>query len=517
MHPRKYVHLSLLISEVILFILMITICVIGFIFNNKKEYVWMASKILTIKQILKDNMNNTYPIEYISDNEIITLNKNYEYFLNHSTKIDCEPNFKKCGILDTYGNIMCIPENDSCPINEIIVDSIDKKNDYINKGYKYAQLEKLDKKFNLYYTNKEKDKEIVVNLNFTDEQPKYIFPENFIFDEDAYDKYLVSHYSGSDSDYGGYDSYDGGGYDGGGDYGGDGGGIGDGGGYWRNLDGEILYGNSKETKYIHKKFEEKKNNDIYFKKIHDNLYSKNYIGFESYEQMDIFMNTDLFSLYLKIVPNLTSTIISIFCALVLLGLCIFSLTRLNYEDRPNDHGDPDCITCSKCAVGIIYFLIFIGYYSYFIYAYCKINKSPIFREIKKIKSDNFIKGLIDEIERVKNEKLVTSVIILFSISFIFFILTWIFQPLHQIYLEKIARKEVDEKSNENKNKDKKDIESCNEKINEKKLINDFKNIGKLDDKKIKDIFDKKSKGEIKNNSNSSKENSTKNDENDITK
>ena len=91
------------------------------------------------------------------------------------------------------------------------------------------------------------------------------------------------------------------------------------------------------------------------------------------------MNTDLFSLYLKIVPNLASTILSIFCALALLILCIFSIVRLNYKDIPNDHGDPDCITFSKCVIGII----FTGYYSHFIYTYWKINKSPIFMEITK--------------------------------------------------------------------------------------------------------------------------------------
>ena len=141
------------------------------------------------------------------------------------------------------------------------MDSIDKKGDFLNKGYKYSQLDKLDKTFYLYYTNKEIDKEIVVNLNFTDEKPKYIFPQNFIFDQDAYDKYLVSHYIESSGDYGGYYSdYDGGGgdFDGGGDYGGDSGGIGDGRRYWRILDGEEIYGNSKETKYINKKFEAKK-------------------------------------------------------------------------------------------------------------------------------------------------------------------------------------------------------------------------------------------------------------------
>ena len=237
MHPRKYVHLSLLISELILFGIMITILSSGFYYYNKKEFVWICSKILTIKQILEDNMNNIYPLKkIISDNEYKTSNRNYEYLLKHSTKNDCEKNFKKCGILDTYENIMCIPESDSCPINNIIIDLKERKDDYSNKGYISSQLLKLPGYYYLYFTNEKTDNEIVVYLKYSDEQPKYLTPQNFIFDNDTYDKYLVSHSSSSDSDSWGYDGgndYDGGG----GDYGGDsGGGIGDGGGYWRNLD-----------------------------------------------------------------------------------------------------------------------------------------------------------------------------------------------------------------------------------------------------------------------------------------
>ena len=47
--------------------------------------------------------------------------------LNDSTKDLCKDGFKKCKILDTYGNIMCLENNLSCPINEIIIDNKKKK------------------------------------------------------------------------------------------------------------------------------------------------------------------------------------------------------------------------------------------------------------------------------------------------------------------------------------------------------------------------------------------------------
>ena len=523
MHPRKYVHLSLLISEFTLFVMMITIFSIGLIFNNKKEFVWIGSKILTLKQMLEDNMYNNYPLISISkDNENPKFVFNYEYLLNHSTKDKCEDNFHKCGILDTFGNIMCIHNVIQCPINDIIVDLKDNLNIYINKGYDYTKFPELPQNYYLYYTNKEIDKEIIVYLNINDEQPRYISPQNFIFDNNTYDKYLVSHYSsgdGSSWDYGGGGDY--GGDSGGG--GGDSGGIGDGGGYWRILEEEEeLYGNKKLTKYIRKKFNEKKNIDIYYKKIYNNIYVKNYIGFESYEHMINFMNEDLLHLYLKIIPNYASTIISIICALVLLVLMFFSICRLCYKDIPNDHGDESCITCSKLVVGGLYFIIFSGYYIYFNYAYCKIYKNPKFIKIKQIKSDNFIKDFIKEISKGKNKSLILSVITILSFSFIFFIITWIFKPFHQMYLKSLGLeiKINNEKPNDLNNKDsqtKKYFESSDTKPNNKEL-KDFQNINeKMDEKNnMHNLGNKDLKGET-NKENNLKENSTRTNDSDIAK
>lgn len=513
MHPRQYVHTSLLISELIIFAILITIFVYGLCIYKKKEFVWIGSKILTIKEILKDNKNYNYPLkDIISDTSITTIDKNYDYLLTHSTKNDCEQNFKKCGILDTYGNIMCIPESDSCPINKITIDLEEKKNDYINKGYKYTKISKIPSNYVLYYTNIEIDNEIIVHLNFCDEQPKYISPQNFIFDNDTYDKFLVKHYS-SGGDDGYYDGGGGGDYDGGGGY--DGGGIGDGGGYWRRriFETDELYGNSELTQYIYKKFEEKKNIDSYYKKIYHNIYVKNYIGFESIEKMNFIMNIDLLTLYLTMIPNYPSTIISIFCAIALIVLCIFSICRLNYKDVPNDHGDESCITFSKCFVGWLYFIIFAGYYIYFIYGYCKIYKNPKLMKIKKIKSDIFIEDFIIEISKGKNKDLILSVIILMSFSIIFFILTWIFKPLHQLYL-KLSNNIEKNDLKENSTKRIKDFESYDEKIKEKKIIKDFENMnGQLNEKKeIKDFSQKDMKKEDIKKINKNYSFSTKNDE-----
>ena len=288
MHPRKIVHLFLLISEIIIFSIFIAFFCCGNAFKYN-QLIWIGSKTLTIQSILKDNMNNKYPLTSILSFENLnsTLDMNYDYLLNHSTKTNCESNFKKCGILDTYENIMCIPETESCPINEIIIDLEDKFEEYINKGFKYTKISKIPNNYYLYYTNNSIDKEIIVYLNFSEEIPKYITEQNLIVDYDEYHDYLskTSMGSGSGSGYNHFSGFGGGSGGGGGGFG-----IGGGGGYWRNL--EMLSGEGEEkiNKYFNKKFSEDKNKDKYYKKIYDNLYIKNYIGFESHEQMEFFMN-----------------------------------------------------------------------------------------------------------------------------------------------------------------------------------------------------------------------------------
>ena len=139
----KYVYYLFILSEVFIFASLIIMMVISHRFSSVSSYekVWMGSKILTVNQIMKKNNYEMYPILDINSyNERTYYNQNYATLLKHS-KETCENNYKKCGILDTLGNIMCIPENDECPINEVIVDLTSKNNEYIYKDYKAIHLE----------------------------------------------------------------------------------------------------------------------------------------------------------------------------------------------------------------------------------------------------------------------------------------------------------------------------------------------------------------------------------------
>ena len=226
---------------------------------------------------------------------------------------------------------------------------------------------------------------------------------------------------------------------------------------------------------------------------------KNYIGFETYEQMNIFMNEELLKIYKNKIPNNASRIIAIFCAFPLLGLFIFSISRFTYNDVPNDEVDPNIITTSKLGVGGAYFIIFSGYFIYFIYAYLKNYKKSKYWEIKKINSDILIQDFITELSRGKNITFILIIIILLSISFLFFILTWLVKPLHKIYLRNTKKEKIN--TREDKNDSFKDISKkyseSSEKVHDKDMKNNLENINsKLDEKIIiKDLNDSKSKKE----------------------
>jgi len=148
MKPRQKVHSILLISEILLYISLLTLSIIGCIKNPKRyEKIWFCSKALTLKQIIINNTNNTYPIKKITsenNDDGRIRDYDYSYLLNHSTKNECETNYKKCGILDSMKNIMCIPESKLCPLNEIKT-SISENSDNYETGSYYN--------YNLYFNN----------------------------------------------------------------------------------------------------------------------------------------------------------------------------------------------------------------------------------------------------------------------------------------------------------------------------------------------------------------------------
>ena len=430
--PRKYVHLLLFISELAFIACSVMMFIIRI--NNSdddRREIWMGSKILTLKELMKNNSFNSYPILYIYPNGTkIYYKYNYAELLKHSGK-ECEEKYKQCGILDTLGNIMCIPEEDECPINEMIVDL--DSNDYLYTplGYNITYLENFTENYALYFTNKAIEKEIITKIKMSNETPTYINPDNFIFDEKAYLDYLDSF---SDSD--GYGGYDSGGYDGGG--GGDGGGgdIGGGGGGFRRLTSEE-YGDETITKYIQSKFKEELNIDQSFKNISDNLYVGNYIGFKDFSNLDKYDKAELYDTYFIVFPNEAAFIFCIINILLFGFLIIFSIIRFCHKDIENEGFDERATLLAKLRIIIPYIVFFIGYLTYFIYEYINIYQKRNPEALTDIEADPFIEDFLAEIKNRNPKKgYLLSMIIIYSCSMVIFILAWI---LSQIFTKRYLR------------------------------------------------------------------------------
>ena len=366
--------------------------------------IWIGSKIKTLKILIPKNNNEIYPIVDIHLNgTFVNYKENYESLLKHSYK-NCEKkNYKKCGILDTLGNIMCIPEEDECPINDLVIDDRSKMEEYINKSYKVGYLNDISQNYYIYYRNDQIDKEIIAKIKASNETPRYIDEENLFFDNNTFLDYFS--YPGSYSDDDDYDypdwDYD---YD-----------------YYqrvnqnnslRKLDEQVIFGNDNVNIYIRNRFNDEINIDKTFRNISCNIFVGNYIGFNNSNNLNDYNNFELYDLYYIIFPNKASYIFCFICSIlyfIFIVICVISM----FVDKPDDL-DPLLLPVSIFCYNLIFF---IGFFSYILYEYINIYKDRRPFDLTKVKVDSFLEDLLKEIQgRHCEEKLILAIIILYSCS-----------------------------------------------------------------------------------------------------
>ena len=111
-----------------------------------KEYYYYREKIFSGKRY------KSYD-DLIKNNLIIQKQNN------------CPIGMKKCGIIDSLDNILCMNKYDDCPINDIIINSIEKIENYTNIA--------LNDNLFFHYTNKMVNKKIVSDLFVFKGKPCY--------------------------------------------------------------------------------------------------------------------------------------------------------------------------------------------------------------------------------------------------------------------------------------------------------------------------------------------------------
>ena len=370
--------------------------------------IWIGSKILTLKKIIPINNNQIYPIVDIHFNgTLVYYKENYESLLKTSYKNCEEKNYKKCGILGTLGNIMCIPETDECPINDLVIDESSKMDEYINKSYKVGYLNDIAQNYYIYYRNNQTDNQIIAKIKASNETPKYIDEDNLVFDEDTFQDY----YTPPDDD---NDDWD----------------------YWdpnwdhdydsyrrvnqsnslRKIDEQRIFGDDIINSYIRNRFNDKINIDKTFRKISGNIYAGNYIGFNSSTNLNDYNNFELYDLYFIIFPNKASYVFCFICAILYFLVIVIYISIIYHE--PNDMiGFPGLVF-------LPYLIFFIGFFSYILYEYSNIYKSRRPFDLTKVKADSFLEDLLKEIQgRHCEENLILAIIILYSCSMFLLILS----------------------------------------------------------------------------------------------
>ena len=147
---------------------------------NVKKYPYkQANKSLVFRGKCKKNntLNGCISINYyppvdltrwhskiFCSKKYINLNGYKEFYKTSVGKNeDCKNGYKKCGKLDETGNYLCLPQNESCPINDIIIS--DEKNDSLVDYEEY----KIGNKY-LYFTNKSTENPLITKLKTVEGQ-----------------------------------------------------------------------------------------------------------------------------------------------------------------------------------------------------------------------------------------------------------------------------------------------------------------------------------------------------------
>ena len=293
---------------------------------SKHELVYYLSKITTMKNIVKINHNSKIFDHFNSYGELEGITTKYNKLINLTTSDECKEGYKKCCILDTLGNPLCIDNNFGCPINNLTVDLLANKNKHLNQGLKDIYNENLIYNYKFYYSNESLDGNSIVSLLFADEKPKYITLSNFVVDLAAYKENYNDNLNNQNNDR----------FDKGINFG-------------ENLISIFVHDdyvekiikasfslisliadsdNNKEKfkNYVKKKLENEENKiDKYYLNVGENAYIKNYIGFKSLKDVNRFMNFD-YSIYKDNYP--TKTAYKLALATGILAILFFFLSPI---------------------------------------------------------------------------------------------------------------------------------------------------------------------------------------------
>ena len=375
---------------------------------NLFKYLYYVSKILTIKSIIVRSHYSELLDDYSPLGKATTVSLGYKTLLKLvKNKNECIDNYKPCGILDTYGNVLCIDEYIPCPINKLKIDHINKEYNYLNDNFKTCPLSNTSDNYKFFYSNEYTEGNAIAIIIKTKDEPKFITLNNFVLDSEEYnlifsdlkllnsigdifatedekdeeeddsDKTIkifqvIKELSDETSELEL--------------------GLNDG-----NLLSSILksqYENEvkKFKNYVKNQIEilDEDNYDLFYDYLGDSFYSKNYIGFKSVDDINKFMRFD-FDIYKKKFPCYTAAILALTGLIIFAGTLFFLFICLAPSLIEKAYNYYVIIVLS-----LIYYPTVIGFFIYAIYVYSTINKSKTFDDLRSVHSDEFITKFIED-------------------------------------------------------------------------------------------------------------------------
>lgn len=428
-----------IILQAISYILLVIM--LGVIFNERYyekdqfQYIYYMSKIATIKSVILDNHYTEILDSFTYSGQPTTLSTSYRSLLKLvKNKNGCISNYKPCGILDTYGNVLCIDEFLDCPINRLKVDHINKASFYSSQNYKSVSLSNLGDNNRLFYSNNFDGGNVATVIIKTKDEPKYMTSNNFILDTGAYKEIFgdqdflnqIADVFGLRDDEDEKDAID------------------------KADDIITIFKKIKDidddidffdialkgakllytiinyqlneqierfNKYVKEQIEilDEENIDLFFEHIGGDFYAKNYIGFKSVEDINKFMRFD-YNIYKKRFPTFRGSLFAL-AGLIIIGIfavgqlyCLFTGKPLNFFLLK---------IFSMVGQNIIYYAFALGFFIYALSIYIKVNKSKSLDELISIKSDEFINSMIEDfVDHCQKSTLIISTLVINGISIV---------------------------------------------------------------------------------------------------
>ena len=112
------------------------------------------------------NISKIYQNYFLFKND----SRNYfDYLKDFSVEKDeeCKTNYKKCGILNTDGRILCLPNEENCPLNSFAISTINNDPNYLGyQSYKVTDFISGDEYY-FYYTNTKINEKIITNFKLS--------------------------------------------------------------------------------------------------------------------------------------------------------------------------------------------------------------------------------------------------------------------------------------------------------------------------------------------------------------